>query len=468
MLYIKQRWHRPVLESRSTWPRSLTFTFLPSQYNSGRSFEMKFQLLATLLSISTANQALAFPSLGARFDAKSHPHPEGLQAKAKRLLGIAPGFDAGAQHIDVSGKHAFLPPGHGDLRGTCPGLNALSNHNYLPHNGVATITQFVEATNQVYGMGIDLATFLSVYGAVMDGDLTSWSIGGPPPSLGSLLPGLLSQPRGISFSHNKYESDVSPTRGDLYQYGNDYLLQLPQFEALYAKQSNVPDAQANYDLDILTAFRAERFQQSIDQNPYFFNGPFSGVAVQPAAYTFIYRFMANKSAEHPDGVLNKDILKSFFSITGDEGSFKYTPGYERIPENWYKRAIGDEYTIPFFGLDLDAAALQHPEFLSVGGNTGTTNSFAGVDIQNLTGGVYNAQNLLEGNNLACFAFQAAVLEAPDLLKGLVSDITGAAGKIASTLTDTLVQLGCPQLEEFDTTQFEKFPGYAKLKSDGTY
>ena len=66
-------------------------------------------------------------------------------------------------------------------------------------------------------MGTDLAAFLSVYGAVFDGDLTSWSIGGPPSSglLSSL--GLLGAPQGISGSHNKYESDASPTRPDLYE-----------------------------------------------------------------------------------------------------------------------------------------------------------------------------------------------------------------------------------------------------------
>lgn len=66
-------------------------------------------------------------------------------------------------------------------------------------------------------MGTDLATFLAVYGAVFDGDLTSWSIGGRPPAglLSSI--GLLGKPQGISGSHNKYESDVSPTRPDLYE-----------------------------------------------------------------------------------------------------------------------------------------------------------------------------------------------------------------------------------------------------------
>src|SRR4051794_34579294 len=89
--------------------------------------------------------------------------------------------------------------------------------------------------------------------------------------------------------------------------GNDYEVILSQFEDLYSR----PLGPNGYDLSVLTPFRARRFQQSIDNNPYFFNGPFSGVAVQPAAYTFIYRFMGNKSAEYPEGYLDGKVLKSF-------------------------------------------------------------------------------------------------------------------------------------------------------------
>lgn len=419
-------------------------------------------LLFVVGLVALAQQALAFPSIAHDFAQRGHTH-----SKGKRINGILPGFDANAQRIDVAGDHAFLPPGHGDLRGPCPGLNALANHNYLPHDGVATITEFVEATNQIFGMGVDLATFLSTYGAVMDGDLTSWSIGGPSGGAG-LLPGLLSAPQGISGSHNKYETDGSPTRGDLYEYGNDYLVQMSQFKDLYAKQAGIDNIDANYDLDILNNFRAERIAQSKANNPYFFSAPFSGVAVQPAAYTFIYRFMANKSEEHPEGVLNKEVLKSFFSISGDDDNLQYTPGNERIPDNWYKRAIGDEYTIPFFSTDLNLAALQHPEFLEIGGNTGTPNSFVGLDPANLTDGVFNAENLLEGNNLACFGFQAAIQFAPDLLKGLVSDVSGAVSEITGSISDSLKVLGCPVLESIDEKQFEQFPGYSKLSNTGSY
>lgn len=59
-------------------------------------------------------------------------------------------------------------------------------------------------------MGADLAAFLAIYGAIFDGDLTSWSIGGPDsrvgvPLLGTPL-GLVGTPQGISGSHNKYGS----------------------------------------------------------------------------------------------------------------------------------------------------------------------------------------------------------------------------------------------------------------------
>lgn len=59
-----------------------------------------------------------------------------------------PPFDAKSQLVDVTGEHAFKAPGSTDQRGPCPGLNALANHGYLPHNGIATIDQFIESTGK--------------------------------------------------------------------------------------------------------------------------------------------------------------------------------------------------------------------------------------------------------------------------------------------------------------------------------
>lgn len=56
------------------------------------------------------------------------------------------------QLIDVTGAHAWAAPGPSDIRGPCPGLNALANHGYFPRSGVVPLTVGATATNQVYGM----------------------------------------------------------------------------------------------------------------------------------------------------------------------------------------------------------------------------------------------------------------------------------------------------------------------------
>ena len=168
--------------------------------------------------------------------------------------------------------------------------------------------------------------------------------------------------------------------------------------------------------------------------------------------------MSNKSAEYPEGYLDGEVLKSFFGITGEPGSFTWSEGSEKIPDNWYKRAIGDEYTIPFFNLDLNAAALQYPQFLSIGGNTGKVDTFTGIDVTNLTGGVYNLQTLAEGDNAACLAFQFAQQAAPDLLKGLFSSITAPLTQLNKALSSVFSELSCPELESIDAGQFTNYPG----------
>ena len=362
-----------------------------------------------------------------------------------QVLGI---FNAEAQYVSNKGKYAFVKPGPNDIRGPCPGLNAMANHGYIPHNGVGTIEEFIQGTYQVFGMGLDLGAFLAVYGALLEGDGTQWSIAGP-------VKGYFGN--GLVGSHDNYEADVSPTRPDLYQYGNNYKIVLSQWEQLYAYQAHKTNAESNYNLAVLQDFRSKRFDQQIANNPDFFNAPFSGVLVQPAAYTFIYRFMGNKSAEHPDGQLTQEVLKSFFGMTqAKDGSWSGGLGHERIPDNWYKRAIGDEYTIPFFNLDVVQEGIAYPKFFDVGGNLGKKNSFAGVDITNLTGGIYNSGDLLKGNAAFCLGYQTALGEEPDLFKSLLLSAGGAA---ATAIAD----LGCPSLLKINTAQLEKFPGYTKAQ-----
>ena len=85
---------------------------------------------------------------------------------------------------------------------------------------------------------------------------------------------------------------------------------------------------------------------SVANNPYYFSGPFSGM-VAPAAHNFVIHFMSNHSGEKPGGTLTREVLKSFFAVTGDgPGNFIHNRGQERIPDNWYKRPLANAYNIP--------------------------------------------------------------------------------------------------------------------------
>jgi hypothetical protein len=87
-------------------------------------------------------------------------------------------------------------------------------------------------------------------------------------------------------------------------------------------------------------------------------------------------------------------------------------------------------------------------------NTGTPNSFVGVDIADLTGGVFNSKTLLEGNNLGCFVYQTAAQAKPDILLGPLD-------KLTSTVGDLVGSLSCPKLKAIDVKNFKQFPGYNK-------
>lgn len=66
--------------------------------------------------------------------------------------------------------------------------------------------------NEAYSFGPDFAAALAAVAVALVGDpiAQTWSIGGPYPA--SPLGLLFSNPEGISWSHNAYESDASPAR----------------------------------------------------------------------------------------------------------------------------------------------------------------------------------------------------------------------------------------------------------------
>ncbi|ORY86995.1 hypothetical protein BCR37DRAFT_376338 [Protomyces lactucae-debilis] len=373
-------------------------------------------------------------------------------------------FDAKSQFVSNSGIHAFRAPRNlgqpgGDIRGPCPGLNAAANHGYISRDGVTNLQEAIDGTNAVFNMGRDLGGFLSIYSVLSDGDpLTQkWSIGGAPPAgLGGLL-GV--KPQGLTGSHNKYETDSSPMRGDLYQFnGDNFRLQMSQFKEFY----NTKAGQTNptYSFEDIAAFRKVRFQESIDKNPYFYYGAFTGIAVSQAAFTFIPAFMSNHSAEYPNGFLSREVLQSFMSVVGSPdnngANLQYVEGNERIPDNWYKRSGLIPYSIPLFILDILRVGQVEPRVLSVGGNLGKVNTYTGVNRADPAGGLANAGDLLQGNDLSCFIYQTLQLALLDAAKGVTGPVIST---LNSLLGDSLkLPVGCPQIQQYDPSITAQFPG----------
>ena len=69
-------------------------------------------------------------------------------------------FDPSSQYVSTTGEYAWVAPGAGDQRGPCPGLNALANHGYLPHSGVADIPTIIAAVKN--GKSISFQSLLVV------------------------------------------------------------------------------------------------------------------------------------------------------------------------------------------------------------------------------------------------------------------------------------------------------------------
>ncbi|EPS29324.1 hypothetical protein PDE_04273 [Penicillium oxalicum 114-2] len=408
--------------------------------------------LSVLCVLPFISQAAAFPGAGGNHhDVKLHHNQHkrcpfaddeaSVETKhEKRFL-----VSSMKSPIDVTGVHAFHPPNfeNGDQRGPCPGLNALANHGYIPRDGVVSIN----IIGIVYGMGVDLATVLAIMGTVWTGNPLSldprFSIGGRDTGVNDLLGnlgGLLGEPQGLIGSHNFIEADSSNTRDDLYVTGNNYAMNMDKFMSWYNMS-----ADGTFDMDLMALRAKSRFDEAIQTNPDFYYGPVTGLIARNAGYIFPGRLFRNHSQENPEGVLTKSHLRNFYGVYGDEGNLTYKQGWERIPENWFKTPV--DYGLVQLNLDTIDFLLKYPELGSMGGNTGQVNSFVGVDLADLTGGIFNVTNLLQGNNLLCFVFEVLKFASPNALSGLYSTLARPLAFLGNLLAEPLLDITCPAMHD---------------------
>jgi hypothetical protein len=214
----------------------------------------------------------------------------------------------------------------------------------------------------------------------------------------------------------------------------------------------------------IAARAAKRFDESITINPYFYYGPYTGMVARNAGYAFTGRILSNHSVEYPRGGnlsqytlthialpvcsnlrIAKEVFASFFGVYEVNGKLAYKKGWEQIPTNWYRLAV--DYGLVDLNLDIVDWVMQYPQLGSVGGNLGKVNSFAGLDMEDITGGVLNSASLLEGNNLACFTLEVVKTFAPNSLSTLFKTLQVPLQILDNALLGPLLDLSCPDFKD---------------------
>ncbi|RMZ00492.1 hypothetical protein D0860_07969 [Hortaea werneckii] len=316
----------------------------------------------------------------------------------------------------------FQPPGPGDSRGPCPGLNLLANYGYLPRNGHVNYGQVLEATargfNSPVSMGADLTTVLAVFAILTDGDIAtqSWYLGSDPNVEGG----------GLN-RHDTVECDISPNREDYYLgCGDNHHLSSRMFEQNV--RFAAADGSKEFTLDVMGSQYKANSELSQERNPYLWYFPFPSI-VSLGAFAFYPNFFAN-GTYGAGGVANYESISTIIGaqLNEETGHYEYVP--ERWPENWYRRST------PYGAVDALTDGFlniypRNPVPMPIA-QLGTDN----FNVQTVLCDVYSGINSIVPLALA------------DDYESVSAEVTWALGKLADVgITADL--LGCPDNSQTD-------------------
>lgn len=341
-----------------------------------------------------------------------------------------PGRGKGGYQVPAPGDtaHAFIKPTSKDIRGPCPGLNAAANHGFLARDGITTFNELVDAQQNLYNVGFDLATLLALLGLTLtDGDIITerLSIGCDATSRTAFTPLTGSQP-GLD-GHNKFEADTSLTRDDFFLGGGDNF----SFNSTLFRMMSETTGRL-YNRDNLAKYRLERYQQSLKDNPNFYFGPLSLLLY--GASSFLYELMPNGNKNY---VPDFETISSFFGAKDNgDGTYSFT-GEERIPPNWTNRV--KPYSNTDVTTEILAQYLQYPVLF--GGATGN-GGFNLISFGSIKDGKLIAAP--GSKETACLLYQLATQSVPSSLNGILTPTINAIGFITKKLGADLTNLGCPQ------------------------
>ncbi|KUJ23300.1 putative aromatic peroxygenase [Mollisia scopiformis] len=322
--------------------------------------------------------------------------------------------------------HAFVAPGPNDIRGPCPGLNTAANHNFLAHDGITTFSELVDAQQNLYNVGYDLATLLAALGLTLtDGDLVTekLSIGCDATTRTSWSPLLTGSEPGLD-GHNKFEADTSLTRDDYFLGdGDNFSFNGTLFGMMTETTGGL------YNRDGLAKYRYQRYQQSLAENPNFYFGPLSLLLF--GASSFLYELMPSG----PDYTPDEATISSFFGAEKQsDGTYTFNHA-EQIPANWYNRV--SPYTNNDVVAEILAQYLEYPVLF--GGATGN----GGFDLLNF-GSITNGTLVAApGTATSCLLYQLATQSIPSYLNSIITPTVDALNFVASKVAPQFENLGCP-------------------------
>ncbi|KAK3643368.1 hypothetical protein LTR56_006438 [Elasticomyces elasticus] len=342
-----------------------------------------------------------------------------------------PGQGKGGFQVPATGDtaHQFVAPGPNDVRGPCPGLNAAANHNFLAHDGITTFNELVDAQQNIYNVGYDLAVLLAILGLTLaDGDIVTekLSIGCDATTRTSFSPTLTGSEPGLD-GHNKFEADSSLTRNDFFTHGGDNF----RFNGtLFGKMDKT--CQSNFNREHLSVYRNQRWHESQIENPNFFFGPLTLLLY--GAASFLYELMPSGTHGYAPDL---ETISSFFgAVKQSDGTWGFTA--EKIPDNWTNRV--SPYTNNDVTLEIVSMYLENPVLF--GGNT-ADGSFDALNFGAIKNGTISAS--ISPKDTSCLLYQLATGQVmPSSLNGVITPtvdaLTFALTKLG--LTD-LKNLGCP-------------------------
>lgn len=293
--------------------------------------QQKMTRFFAIVALACASVVLSFPShesLAGRSPAELELILPRLEARGAEPP-PGPLKDTSAKLVNDK-KHPWKPLTPNDIRGPCPGLNTLASHGWLPRNGIASPAQIVEAVQEGFNMGNDLAVFVTYAAFLVDGNLVTnrLSIGGktsetgPNPPAPAIVGGL--------DTHAVFEGDASMTRGDAF-FGDNHSFNETQFDEFSSFSKRFGGG--NYNRTVAAEFRFQRIQESISTNPNFsFISPRYYTAFAESTFPYLY-FVDGRIS---NGQLNLTDARGFFQNSEMPTDFfraNRSIGFSEIGEN---------------------------------------------------------------------------------------------------------------------------------------